>query len=286
MKILVLGGTRFFGIHLVKDLLEKGHEVTIATRGKMPDPFGDKVKRLKVDRTDINAMKDTFDGKEYDMVYDDIAYSSNDVKCALENITCSRYVLVSTISVYDSFHMDIKEEEYDPYKGEIIWCNREDFTYNIIKQQAEKALFQEYKNQSSIAVRFPLVIGKDDYTERLLFYVEHVKKEIPMYIDNLEEELVFIHSEEAGKFLSFLSEKDYTGILNASSQGTLTLKEIISYVEEKTGKTALLSTEGEAAPYNFGGNYSILTERADKLGYPFTKVRDFVFDILDYYIAL
>ena len=141
MKILVLGGTRFFGIHLVKDLLEKGHEVTIATRGKMSDPFGDKVKRLKVDRTDINAMKDTFDGKEYDMIYDDIAYSSNDVKCALENITCSRYVLVSTISVYDSFHMDIKEEEYDPYKGEIIWCNREDFTYNIIKQQAEKALF-------------------------------------------------------------------------------------------------------------------------------------------------
>ncbi len=286
MKILVLGGTRFFGIHLVKDLLEKGHEVTIATRGKMPDPFGDRVNRLKVDRTDSSAMKDTFYGKEYDMVYDDIAYSSNDVKNALENITCSRYILVSTISVYDSFHMGIKEEEFDPYKGEIIWCNREDFTYNITKQQAEKALFQEYKKQSSVAVRFPLVIGKDDYTERLLFYVEHVKKGIPMYIDNLEEELVFIHSKEAGKFLSFLSEKEYTGILNASSQGTLTLKEIISYVEEKTGKAALLSKEGEAAPYNGAGNYSIHTERAEKLGYAFTKVRDFAFGILDYYIAL
>lgn len=286
MKILVLGGTRFFGIHLVKDLLEKGHEVTIATRGKMPDPFGERVNRLKVDRTDKRAMKDTFNGKVYDMVYDDIAYSSNDVKCALENIRCSRYILVSTISVYDSFHMDIKEEEFDPFKGEIIWCNREDFTYNIIKQQAEKALFQEHKDQPSIAVRLPLVIGKDDYTERLLFYVEHVKKDIPMYIDNLEEELVFIHSIEAGKFLSFLSETNYTGILNASSQGTLTLKEIITYVEEKTGKTAHLSKEGEAAPYNGAGNYSILTERAEKLGYSFTKLRDFVFDILDYYIAL
>lgn len=29
MKILVLGGTRFFGVHLVNALLEDGHEVTI-----------------------------------------------------------------------------------------------------------------------------------------------------------------------------------------------------------------------------------------------------------------
>lgn len=286
MKILVLGGTRYFGMHLVKDLLEKGHEVTIATRGKTPDPFLDRVKRLKVDRTDIQAMKAVFEGKEYDIVCDDIAYSSNDVKCALENIKCRRYILVSTISVYESFHMGMVEEEIDPFQGELIWCNSEDFTYNIIKQQAEKALFQAYKHQPAIAVRFPLVIGKDDYTERLLFYVEHVKKGIPMFVDNLMEELVFIHSEDAGKFLSFLCEKEYTGILNASSQGTLTLKEIISYVEEKTGKGAILSEEGEAAPYNGAGDYSIVTERAEKLGYSFTKVRDYVFDILDYYIAL
>ena len=31
MKILVIGGTRFFGIHMVKELLEKGHDVTFAS---------------------------------------------------------------------------------------------------------------------------------------------------------------------------------------------------------------------------------------------------------------
>ena len=41
MKILVLGGTRFFGIHMVNDLIEKGHEVTLATRGITPDYFED-----------------------------------------------------------------------------------------------------------------------------------------------------------------------------------------------------------------------------------------------------
>ncbi|MGH4123418.1 MAG: NAD-dependent epimerase/dehydratase family protein [Clostridium sp.] len=33
MNILVLGGTRFFGVHLVDNLLKNGHQVTIANRG-------------------------------------------------------------------------------------------------------------------------------------------------------------------------------------------------------------------------------------------------------------
>ena len=43
MNILVSGGTRFFGIHMVNELLTAGHDVTIATRGKASDSFGDKV---------------------------------------------------------------------------------------------------------------------------------------------------------------------------------------------------------------------------------------------------
>lgn len=34
MNILVIGGTRFFGIDMVNELLTAGHDVTIATRGK------------------------------------------------------------------------------------------------------------------------------------------------------------------------------------------------------------------------------------------------------------
>ena len=57
MNILVLGGTGFFGKHLVWELLHRGHEVTIATRGRTPDDFGDRVRRLIVDRTDARQME-------------------------------------------------------------------------------------------------------------------------------------------------------------------------------------------------------------------------------------
>lgn len=36
MNILVIGGTRFFGIPMVNELLAHGHNVTIATRGTTP----------------------------------------------------------------------------------------------------------------------------------------------------------------------------------------------------------------------------------------------------------
>lgn len=56
MKILVIGGTRYFGIHMVNKLLEQGHEVTIATRGKTPDSYGDKVERIKHNFRQLDAL--------------------------------------------------------------------------------------------------------------------------------------------------------------------------------------------------------------------------------------
>ncbi|MDF2682752.1 MAG: hypothetical protein K0R47_3942 [Brevibacillus sp.] len=47
MKILVFGGTAFFGHRLVRLLLGDGHDVTIATRGQIPDDFGDAVTRMQ-----------------------------------------------------------------------------------------------------------------------------------------------------------------------------------------------------------------------------------------------
>lgn len=72
MKILVIGGTRYFGIHMVNKLLEQGHEVTIATRGKTPDSYGDKVERITIQRTNEESMREALQGKHFDVVIDKI----------------------------------------------------------------------------------------------------------------------------------------------------------------------------------------------------------------------
>lgn len=287
MRVLVLGGTRFFGIPMIRELLAAGHEVTVATRGRTPDPFGADVKRLTLDRTEPESMRQALSGRHFDVVIDKIAYCSNDIRSAIEVLDCDRYIYMSSTAVYEPKRMDTREEDFDPLKKELIWCSRQDFPYDEVKRQAECALWQSdwAAAHQAVAVRYPFVVGPDDYTKRLLFYVEHTMRGMPMYIDNIDRQMGYIRSDEAGKFLAFLVDQSFAGAVNGCSAGTISLREIIAYVEEKTGTKAVLADTGERAPYNGEVEYSINTDRAAALGFRFSRVRQWIFGLLDDYIA-
>ena len=314
MKILVLGGTRFFGIHMVEDLLDAGHEVTIATRGNAKDSFGERVKRIIVERTSAESMKRALQEKHFDVVIDKLAYCSNDIRIAMDTIDCDRYIHMSSTAVYNPKKLDTIEEDFNGQERPVIWCNRPDFPYDEIKRQAEYALWQEYSDRNWLAVRYPVVLGKDDYTNRLKFYVDHVISGTPMYIDNIDYQMSYIRSDEAGRFMAYLVDKDisgdfngayngvYNGAFNGASDGTISLREIINYVEERTGKQAVLvkadkkdesvyesDTDMEPqvvdkAPYNGDTEFSINTSKAKELGFEFSDIKDWIYDLLDYYI--
>ncbi|MBO5238986.1 MAG: NAD-dependent epimerase/dehydratase family protein [Lachnospiraceae bacterium] len=286
MKILVIGGTRFFGIHMVNELLANGHDVTIATRGKASDQYGDSVKRIVFERTDGESVKNAISGTHYDVVIDKIAYCSNDIKYIMDVVDCDKYIHMSSTSVYNPKHINTIESDFDGFSKDFVWCDRFAFPYEQIKRQAEYALWQKYSDRNWIAVRYPFAIGKDDYTKRLLFYVEHIMKSIPMNIDNLDYQMSFIRSDEAGKFIAFLVDKEVTGAINGSAEGTISIKEIIDYVEKKTGARAIIDKNGDNAPYNGEPEYSINTEKAKTMGFQFSILRDWIYELLDYYIEL
>ncbi len=306
MKILVLGGTRFFGIHMVEALLHAGYDVTIATRGNAKDYFGDRVKMIIVERTDAESMKQAFEGKHFDIVIDKLAYASNDVRIVMDTIRFDKYIMMSSTAIYEPKTINTREDDFDGTKNPVIWCSRQDFPYDEIKRQAEKALWQEYADRKWLAVRYPVVLGKDDYTGRLKFYVEHVMTGKPMYIDNIDYQMSYIRSDEAGLFMAYLVDKDITGAYNGASAGTISLREVINYVEEKTGKKAVLvekeamdivkdrttqtgsdndSPAVDTAPYNGDPEFSINTDKAKALGFEFTDIHDWIYELIDYYIS-
>ncbi|WP_055668595.1 NAD-dependent epimerase/dehydratase family protein [Desnuesiella massiliensis] len=284
MKVLVLGGTRFFGVHLVNSLLNKGHNVTIATRGKAKDVFGDKVERILIERTDPNSLAEALKNQYFDVVCDNLAYCSNDIKFLLDSLKCGRYVMTSSASVYMNQHLDTAESEFDPLLHPLKWCSRQDYPYDEIKRQAECALFGAYCQFPAVAVRFPYVIGEDDYTQRLYFYVEQIIKGNPINIDNLKEQIGFINSREAGDFLAWIAEQKFIGAINGSNIGTISLQEIINYVEEKTGKKAIYSAEGLDGAYNGQKSFNLDAARANSLGYNFTELKSWIYELLDKYI--
>ena len=282
MKILVVGGTRFFGRPMVRELLFAGHEVTIATRGQRNIPYKGDLKSVIIDKNDPESVRSVLAQEHYDVIIDKVAYSSNDVRSLVENVHFDRYVQMSSCAVYDTVHADIMEEEFDASGHELKWIDRPD-DYAEGKRQAESAAVSLLGGDRCIFIRYPVVVGENDYTGRLLFYVDHIIHGTPMYVDNMDSQFPFINEREAGGFMAHIAPMNVSGPFNGCSFGTISPREIISYIEKKTGRKAVLSDDGDPAPYNgIYGVQSFSTVRAENAGYAFSTVHDWIYNLLDF----
>ena len=283
MKILVVGGTRYFGKQLVKRLLKDGHDVTIATRGRASDGFEDQVTRIIFNRLDKESIRAKLGRSSFDVVYDMICYTSNDAKNLLEVIQTKKYTMVSSSAVYKDGR-GIKEEAFNPYDYPIQMVDRGTFTYAEEKRLAESVIFRDFK-VPSIAVRFPVVIGENDYTKRLRFYVERIVREEAIYVSNLKTHLSLIDEETAGSFLAYLANKNYVGPINACNEGEITIEELIDMIEKSVGRKAILKEDGEVATYNEYGDNTLDTHRAKAIGYTFPRLEEKLLSIIKHEVS-
>lgn len=285
MNILIIGGTRYFGIPMTNDLIGKGHTITIATRGKTPDRYGDSVSRIIFDRADENSIIKSFSGKYYDVIIDKIAYSSNDVKRLLDHVRCGKYILMSSSAVYKDIHADTSEGDFSAEIHSLKWCERSDYDYAEVKRQAECAVVQQFPDQHYVTVRYPVVIGNTDYTKRLYYYIECIQNETPMFIDDMDSRISFIHEDDAGLFLSHLVDTEISGAINGCSDGDISLREMIGYIEERLNKKAIITPNGTPAPYNGYPAYATLnTSKAKQTGFSFSGIKDRFYETIDHYI--
>ena len=158
--------------------------------------------------------------------------------------------------------------------------------YPTTKRNAERAALEYMDPSACTFVRYPVVLGENDYTGRLRFYLEHIWNEQPMYVDYPDSAMSFIHEKEAGEFIAYIVDHPISGAVNGCSNGTIRISEIISYAEMKLGKKAVLAENGDPAPYN--GVEDILsfsTEKAREAGYNFTDLDSWIYKLIDHEIA-
>lgn len=293
-NILILGGTRFMGIRLVERLLKENHFITIATRGRRKDCFGKAVTRIVYNRLDKTSVEKTLSGRYFDIVFDTSAYSSNAVKNVLSNIACGRYIQISSCAVYKKHQLDLKEEMMDTSKEHFELSDTEQ-NYGVGKRYAESAALQLYPEIATTIVRIPFVVETDNLDNkelnmRLFFYAEHIVKQMPMRIDNPDYCCAFIRTTEEADFLSYLSGTDYRGVINMSSEGYVTVGQIVQYIEAKSGKKAVYSEQGDLHPFrpeHFGNiGFSFNLERAKTTGYHIAKLDSWIWKLLDNYVDM
>ena len=68
-KVLILGGSRYFGKRLVQLLAsEEQHQVTVATRGLTKVEFAGEVQQVVLDRTDVASLREVAQSGSYNFV--------------------------------------------------------------------------------------------------------------------------------------------------------------------------------------------------------------------------
>src|SRR5260370_13923977 len=99
MDILIIGGTQFFGRHIVEAALSAGHRLTLFNRGRTnPDLFPE-IEKLHGDRaTDLSALQ----GRSWDSAIDLCGYVPRVVRASAELLAGSvaHYTFIFSISVY------------------------------------------------------------------------------------------------------------------------------------------------------------------------------------------
>jgi 2'-hydroxyisoflavone reductase len=172
MRTLVVGGTRFVGKHLVDALLQRGHEVTLLNRGRTRPGLFAEVNRIVGDRdADLSALR----GRDWDLVVDTCAYRSEQVARLLDVVGghTTRYVLVSTISVYaESSDPGITEDGDLHTRIDAGHVTPE--TYGGLKVGCEEAARARMPDDRLLVVRPGLVVGPEDHTWRFPYWVERV----------------------------------------------------------------------------------------------------------------
>lgn len=182
LRILVLGGTRFVGLHFVEAALARGHEVTLFNRGRSdPDAFkGQGVTTLIGNRDpEIDNGLEPLEQGEWDAVYDTSSFVPRIARASAQLLKgrVGRYVMVSSVSAYaeQGKHGLTEEDELattdDPTVEQITGA-----TYGPLKVLAEKQIHEAFGAGATI-LRPGYIVGPDDYMmTRFPLFVERVRR--------------------------------------------------------------------------------------------------------------
>lgn len=233
MKLLVLGGTRFVGRHIVRAALERGHDVTLFNRGQTnPDLFDD-VEQLRGDRDgDLSAL----DGRRWDAAIDTSGYVPRVVRASAERLAgaVDHYTFISSLSVYPDMSIEGLDESSpvstmdDPTVEEVTGE-----TYGPLKALCEQVVQDVYPD-GGLVIRPGVVVGPYDPTDRFTYWVVRVDRGGDVLAPAPPERRVqFIDARDLGEWTVRMAEERRTGIYNATGpEGGVTMDEMLATCRE------------------------------------------------------
>lgn len=239
MRLLVMGGTRFVGRHLVAEALERGHAVTLFNRGVSEPGLFPGVEEIHGDRDGGLAP---LEGRSWDVVVDTCGYVPRVVGASAQLLAgaTGHYTFISSLSVYPVGTPPGADETApvgtieDPTVETI-----DENTYGPLKVLCEREV-QERFDDRALIVRAGLIVGPHDYTDRLPYWVRRLRRGGRFLAPAPQDHRVqMVDARDLGAWILDMAEAGRGGVYNATGPDrVLTIRELLETCGEATGSDA------------------------------------------------
>lgn len=294
MRVLVIGGTRFIGVRVVRQLIQQGNDVTVFHRGNTDAILPDSVNHITGDRADLSSFVSEFTRLAPEVVVDMICYNRGEAESLMRTFksVARRVIAIGSMDVYKAYGclLGLESASPDPnpldeesplrksrfpYRAQAK--GPEDVAFDYDKIPVEQMVMNDPDLPGTV-LRLPAVYGPGDH--RLFEYLKRMddgRRAILLedkqakwrwtrgYVDNV-----------AAAIVNAVTDYRATGrIYNAGEARALTESEWVQSIGRAAGWTGeVLSLprsampEHLAAPYDFDHHLSANTQKISaELGY-------------------
>ncbi|MFZ5517362.1 MAG: NAD-dependent epimerase/dehydratase family protein [Candidatus Zhuqueibacterota bacterium] len=238
MDVLIIGGTRFLGLHLTEALLKGNQNVTLMNRGSRRNqiPFYEDVEWLICDRHHEDKLRSLLTNRKFDVVIDNCAYFPEDVELTVNLLRgkIGKYIFTSSMAVAITKEPD--ERLVLPIPNRRLFDTSSYNTYAFNKSAIEEFLVDQFEKFGFpfICLRPAEINGPGEIRE--WYYIDRVKNgRQKLLIPGTGENLIqpgYIDDIVQAYLLAIVKENAIGECYNLSGEEIINLNDFIKTVAE------------------------------------------------------
>jgi len=252
MQLLILGGTRFLGRHLVEAARARAHDITLFHRGTNPVAARSHVETLYGDRhRDLAKLH----GRRWDAVIDTCGYHPHIVRASAEALAdaVQQYTFISSASVYADYSVAsldetapvgmLTSEQWHEADAIDTSGNVSAATYGKLYGPLKALCEQVVEDMLPgrvLTIRPGLLVGPYDYTDRFTYWVARVARGGEVLAPGRPHRVVqLIDTRDVATWIITMVEHQHTGLYNVTGwPHSLTMEAMLTACRAVSGSDA------------------------------------------------
>jgi 2'-hydroxyisoflavone reductase len=233
LNALIIGGSRFQGPLLIERLLSHGIEVFVFNRGSR-FPESTVVSHIIGDRNSIKDLK-KISNHQFDVVIDTCAYRDQHIMRLKGIIHTRLYCLLSSTFVYANTGKPVTESD-DLLSTDIAAEATDRISHYGLHKIACEEKVKNIFGSDSLIVRPSPIIGENDHTERMRFWVDLIRRhKLRSQGSQGQKKIQLLDIRDATAFITLACRNGLTGTFNLAAR-PITRTRFLKIIEEEVKK--------------------------------------------------